>query len=240
MLHQSQHTTFRALVLCLWVGVSVGASAAELRGTVTVQQTGLFSARSDALKEFPVSVALYPAEGQPLPRFTPVKHDMLVLGSQIQPLYLAVPRGDRLRFQNRDSVYHELFTHSRSQPLDIKLDREGLGRETTVSLNDVADLHWFCRIHAKTYARIDVLDTPLIRMIHAGESFEFRDLQPGKWTLRIAAPGAETKTLEAQAVTAPPPLRVQLAVKGFSQTGMGVSTPRTASMEQLFPGQPGF
>jgi len=233
-----QHITSAVIALSLALASS-GLTAAEIRGTVNVQQTGLFSARSDGLKNFLVSVALYPAEGQTVPRRAPVRHS-IVLSSQIQPMYLAIPRGDRLNFENHNKVYHELFTHSHSQPLVVQMDREGLGSEKSVTLNDVADLHWFCRIHAKSYLRIDVVDTPLVRMVQAGESFEFRDLPTGKWRLRIAAPGAETKTLVTEAVTAPPPLQVQMTVKGFGQGGVGVASPQAASIEQLFPSQPGI
>lgn len=238
MLDHNQHITLTVLALSL-ASASLPLTAAEIRGTVNVQQTGLFSAGSDGLKNFPVSVALYPAEGQVLPRHAAERHKIL-LNSQIQPLYLAIPRGDSLTFENQSHVYHELFTHSHTQPLVIGLDREGMGREKSVTLNDVADLHWFCRIHAKSYLRVDVVATPLVRMVQAGESFEFRDLPTGKWLLRVAAPGAETKTLETQAVTAPPPVQVQLTVKGFSQDGVGLTSPQAASIEQLFSNQPGL
>lgn len=213
------------------------AAAAEIRGSVSVQQGGVFSERGEALKEFPVSVALYPAEGQGVPYAAPTEHGMSIAGNRIQPLYLAVKRGDRVRFRNQDGVFHELFSHSKAQPFEVRLDRAGLGAETRLTLTDVADLHWFCRIHAKSYARIDVLDTPLVRMLRAGDSFEFRDLAPGKWLVRVAAPGAETRMLEATAMTAPPPLRVELAVKGF---GLDLAPPRAVAVEELFPSQPGL
>ena len=238
MLDLNQHTIFNLFALSLALAGG-GVVAAEIRGTVNVQQAGLFDASNDGLKDFPVSVALYPAEGQIVARRAPERHSILLHG-QIQPLYLAMARGDSLDFENRDKVYHELFTHSRTLPLEVRLDREGVGRVRTLRLNEVVDLHWFCRIHAKSYARIDVLDTVLIRMVRAGESFEFRDLPTGKWLLRVAAPGAETKTLETQALTTPPPLQVSLIVKGFGQGGPGLSAPQAASVDQLFPTQPGF
>lgn len=216
---------------------SLTVGAAEIRGSVSVQQGGLFSDGGEAVKVFPVSVALYPAEGQSVPRRVPVEHGFSVDGSHIQPLYLAVNRGDRVRFRSQDGIFHELFSRSKTQPFEVRLDRAGRSDQNTVQLTDVADLHWFCRIHAKSYARIDVLDTPLIRMLHAGDSFEFRDLAPGKWLVRIAAPGVETRMLEATAMTAPPPLRVELTVRGF---GIGLNPPRAVAVDELFPSQPGM
>lgn len=212
------------------------ATAAEIRGTVSVQQSGLFSDRGEALGSFPVSVALYPVEGQPVAAKLPAVHELSVTGNRILPLYLAVRRGDRVRFRNQDDLFHELFSHSRAQPLEVHLDRT-LPGDAVLTLTEVADLHWFCRIHAKSYARIDVLDTPLVRMLRAGDSFEFRDLAPGKWRLRVAAPGAETVSLEATAMTAPPPLQVELAVKGF---GLGLQPPHSVTVDELFPARPGL
>lgn len=234
MRNTEQLKTWMTLYLAL---SSLAAGAAEIRGSVAVQQGGVFSDRGDALKEFPVSVALYPAEGQSVPRSAPTEHRMNVFGNRIQPLYLAIKRGDRVRFRNQDSIYHELFSHSQTQPFEVHLDRAGLNQETSLTLTEAVDLHWFCRIHAKSYARIDVLDAPLVRMLRAGDSFEFRDLAPGKWLLRVAAPGAETRTLEATAMTAPPPLQVELAIKGF---GLGLNPPRSVAVDELFPSRPGM
>ncbi|HEY9199928.1 MAG TPA: hypothetical protein VIR60_11215 [Gammaproteobacteria bacterium] len=213
-------------------------SAAEIRGSVSVQQGGLFNERGEGRQDIPVSVALFPAEGQSLPRASVQQQEMTVSGSRIQPLYTALPRGSRLRFHSEDGVHHELFTHSHTQPLSVRLDRAGMGSESVVALDEAGDLHWFCRIHAKSYARVDVVDTPLVRMLHAGESFEFRDLQPGKWRLRVAAPGAETRIVEALALTAPPPLQIPLAVKGLAQDARAPAQP--VAIEQLFPSQPGL
>lgn len=220
--------------------LNMPAQAAEVRGAVSVQQGNLFGASGSAPKDLPVSVALFPGEGQPLPRHRAAQHDVSLRNSVIDPLYLAVPRGDHVRFRNRDGVYHELFAHSRREPIEVRLDREGPGSENALALVDTGDLHWFCRIHAKSYARIDVIDTPLVYMVRPNESFEFRDLAPGRWLLRVAAPGAETRTLEVQALTVPPPVQVHLTLKGFSQGTRGMSASRAAAFEQLFPSQPGL
>ncbi|MFP5506481.1 MAG: carboxypeptidase regulatory-like domain-containing protein [Gammaproteobacteria bacterium] len=233
MPNTQQLKTWIALIPAL---ASLAAGAAEIRGTVSVQQGDRFGAAGGALEALPVSVALYPAEGQPLPAGGRASlHELNVAGNRIQPLYLAVRRGDRVRFRSHDGIFHELFSHSRAQPFEVRLDRSGAGG-SVLTLAEASELHWFCRIHAKSYARIDVLDTPLVSMLPADGRFEFRDLAPGMWRLRIAAPGAETRILEATAMTAPPPLQVELAVKGF---GLGLQTPQNVTVNDLFPARPG-
>ena len=211
--------------------------AAEIRGSVNVKQGGLFGATSAAATDVLVSVALFPAQGQTLPSAPAPAQDLVVSGSTILPLYTALPRGSRLRFRSDDDVHHELFSHSHTRPLDVRLTGSASDAAAVV-LNEAGDLHWFCRIHAKSYARIDVVDTPLVRTLRAGEVFEFRDLAPGKWRLRVAAPGAETAYIETEAVTAPPPLRVPLAIKGLGQEAR--NTPSPVAIEQLFPDRPGL
>lgn len=216
-------------------------SAAEIRGTVSVQHGGLFGEHGAAPKDVLVSVAVFPAEGQALPSAAVREQDMVAAaGSGIQPLYVALPRGSRLRFRNGDDVHHQLFSHSHTQPLAVHLDGSGQGSSAIVVLRDSGDLHWFCRIHAKSYARVDVVDTPLVRTLRAGESFEFRDLAPGKWRLRVAAPGAEAVTLVTEAVTAPPPLRIPLAIKGLMPDAQASPLPHAVAVEQLFPSRPGL
>ncbi len=215
--------------------------SAEVRGVVTLQQATAFGSQAEPLR-FPVSVALFPLEGQRLPLQPPARHDVMLQGNTLWPPYLVLHRGDRLRFHSDDGLYHELFSHTPhprqgKSSLEVRLGPATVGREASLSMDEVADWHWFCRIHTHSYARVDVVDTPLIRMVHPGELFEFSGLPSGKWRLRIAAPGAETRYLEVQALTAPPPLEVHIAVKGFAP-GAGALQP-LPSVEQLYPSQPG-
>ena len=225
------------LLVCAAVITAKPAPAAEIRGSVNVQQGGLFGATGTAATDVLVSVALFPAQGQTLPPAPARAQELVVSDSTIQPLYTALPRGSRLRFRSDNNVHHELFTHSHTRPLDVRLTGSATDAAAVV-LNEAGDLHWFCRIHANSYARIDVVDTPLVRTLRAGEVFEFRDLAPGKWRLRVAAAGAETAYIETEAVTAPPPLRIPLAVKGLGQEAR--TAPAPVAIEQLFPARPGL
>lgn len=241
MLDTKQNNTIRfslyALSLTLF---SLPALAADVRGTVSVRHGELFGANGARSENAAtLSVALFPAEGQSLSWGPARAHEILLHSGRIEPLYTALTRGDEVRFRNRDGSYHVLFAHSRMQPIEVRLDRAGAAGQSSLTLNESADLHWFCRIHAKSYARIDVLDTPLVQNIRAGEKFEFTGLAPGKWLLRVAAPGAETRTLEVRALTAPPPVQVQLTIKGFRPGADGAAAPRSVAVERLFPSQPG-
>lgn len=194
------------LVLC-----AGHASGAEVRGTVSVDYQGLFQ-RDNAAENLPVSVALQPAGGQRTPVRANGTSTIEIVGNRMQPSFLTVARGTTVEFLNRDDVYHELFSLSAGRPVKTRLGKAGdHGRDrASFTLDQPGTVHFFCRIHNKGYARIDVVETPYIQTLQAGGQFSFKDLQAGPWRLRVAAPAAETAWISVNAVTSPPPLHVGL------------------------------
>lgn len=197
-------------VLCL-----PGALAAEVTGTVTVDYQGLFKADT-ITQSYPVSVALFPGQAQSVPprRAKTLKID--VIDNRMRPAFLTIQKGDRVTFVNHDAVFHQLFSLSVSQPLAVQLGKAGDERNAiaTVQLDQPGTTHVFCRIHNKSYARIDVVETPFLQMIQTGQKFRFSGLAPGIWKLRLASPGAETQWADVMAVTAPPGQRFTLVSRG--------------------------
>jgi plastocyanin len=197
--------------------------AAEVRGTVSVNFQGLFQ-QGETTRAYPVSVVLLPAEGQHTVRRPQKRRTIEVVGNRMQPAFVTVQRGDSVEFVNRDDVFHELYSLSPGKPVKARLGKAGdYGHDRTVfKLDETGTTHFFCRIHNKSYARIDVVDTPYIRMVESGDSFAFTGLAPGRWRLRLTAPAAETEWVEVSAVTAPPPLQLTLHSHGG---GSGTSAP---------------
>jgi plastocyanin len=217
--------------------VVAAGEAAEVIGEVQLRQTGLFQ----NLATRPtggISVSLQPLEGQPLPRATSGQHHrLLVREGQLQPAYLTVQAGDTLHFINQDEVHHELFALSSSQPIELALDKRSAGvtAQAEVQLASEGVWHLFCRIHSSSYARVDAVATPLIRMVEPGETFRFEGLATGHWQLRVASPGAETRLLKAAAMTAPPPLRIELTTRGGGAPASRQELPSEGRIEALFP-----
>ena len=80
--------------------------------------------------------------------------------------------------------------------------------------------------------------TDVSAIVEAGERFEFRDLEAGRWRLRVAAIGAETLEQDIIAMTAPPPLELRLLVKSGVQPEHN-STTGVVTVDQLYPALPG-
>lgn len=208
-------------------------AAAEVRGTVSVDYQGLF-AHGDAASTHLVSVALLPAAGQRTARRTANRQTIEIVDNRMQPAFMTVQQGDSVEFINHDNVYHELFSLSSGKPLQTRLGKAGdYGRDRAVfKLNQAGTIHFFCRIHNKSYARIEVVDTPYIQMVEPGGSFDFTGIAPGRWRLRLTAPSAETGWVEVSAVTSPPPLQLTLKSHGG---GTGRSGPgQAADVELLY------
>jgi len=232
MAHKAQISRLLSLTLFMHLA-GAAAQAAEVRGTVTVEYQGMFEAGASAHPQ-PVSVALLPAQGQHVvPRRTRL-HRVEIVGNRMSPAFFTVKKGDSIRFVNRDEVYHEIFSLSSGKPWSSQIDRAGNSQATSpkLVLRVPGTTHFFCRIHNKSYARIDVVDTPYLKTVDSGHSFDFAGLAGGRWKLRLAAPAAETRWVEVSAITSPPPLTLRLVSRGGGQSVGQLKA--QAGVEQLY------
>lgn len=226
---------------CL-AGMLLAASAghaAELVGVVHLRQTGLF--QDSAAAPVPtggISVSLQPLEGQPLPpRGSTQRHRLLLKDGQMRPAFITLQVGDSLQILNQDEVHHEIFALSATQPIEAALDKHSTGAAAQAEFRLASEGVWhlFCRIHSRSFARVDAVTTPLLRMVEPGAIFRFEGLAAGQWQLRVAALGAETRLLKTVAVTEPPPLRIELDTRGGGVAGQRQAAPVEGRIDALFP-----
>ena len=198
-----------------------GAYAAEVRGTVSVDYQGLFEA-DGGVQAHAVSVALVPDEGQRVIHRSPRLHRMEVIDNRMHPAFMTAQKGDQVEFVNRDEVFHELFSLSPGEPVSVQLGnaRGPKSAKARFKLEKEGTTHFFCRIHNKSYARIDVVGTPYMQMLETGHQFHFVGPAPGRWKLRLASPAAETQWVPVTAMTTPPALKLTLSsIGGGRSTG---------------------
>lgn len=210
-------------------------AGAELTGEVQLRRTGLFQGQGP---EAQVSLSLQPLEGQDWPQRTPPRqHRLLIKDRRLQPSFLTVRPGDSVLIENQDPVYHQLFSLSPEQPLDLHLGKRGEAdaAQARVTLRSAASWHLFCRIHSRTYARIDAVDSHLLQTVAPGQAFRFEGIASGRWRLRVAALGAETRFVDTVALTAPPALKLTLTTKAGDESGSRAERPAQRRIEQLFP-----
>jgi plastocyanin len=200
---------------------------------VSVEYQGLFKVDT-SVQSYAVSVALFPRDGQRARLRAPQVQQIEIAENRMRPAFLTIQTGDRVKFVNRDPVFHQLFSLSPSKPLSARLAKAGGPGITTATMqfDQPGTTHVFCRIHNKSYARIDAVETRHLQTIRPGEQFHFAELVPGRWRLRLASPGAETQWLDVTAVTAPPVRRFTLVSRGGG-TGSARLTGQTA-VEKLY------
>ena len=187
-------TAFLAVAL-----LSPSGHGAEVRGRVEL----------GAGRSGPVSVALLPLDGQPLPERVPREQVVHLHGQQFEPPYLIARVGDRLRLVNDDEVFHVLVTPYARQGIQVTLSKAGTANaQTVVPLTERQMMYVFCKIHTQAYARVDVVETPLATILGPDQRFDFGNLAPGRWRLRIATRSGDTQYRVINAFTAPPPVEV--------------------------------
>ncbi|WP_157745235.1 MULTISPECIES: hypothetical protein [Thiohalobacter] len=230
---------WRRLLLALLAVMPAGLSAAEVRGVVMLQHSGLFSGRDGT--DQVIGLALWPdSPGLSAGAVVDVRHELRVDADRIRPDFLQVRPGEPIRLASLDAVEHQLFalvpgSHSE---VEVRLHPGSGADEPSISFREPGTRHLFCRLHRRSYARIDVVDAPRLAIVEAGERFEFRDLEAGRWRLRVAAIGAETLEQDTMAMTAPPPLELRLPVKSGVQPEHN-SAAGVVTVDQLYPALPG-
>lgn len=132
------------------------------------------------------------------------------------PAALAVQRGTRVTFPNRDPIFHNVFSPSPSQPFDLGSYRQG-DKPGTVTLNTPGVVEVYCNMHAKMRASVLVVPNP--HFVKAGSDGTFLlegvpvgarrlvawspDARPATSMVDLTSSGAEVAfTLEAQAPAA--------------------------------------
>jgi len=201
--------TLMGLFACLQA-----VESAEIRGTVVVEYQGMFDPDSST-QTYPVSVALIAAEGQRLVRRSPRGERVEIIENRMRPAFITVQKGDHVKFINRDDVFHELFSLSSGEPVSLHLGKASdQSSQQSLVLKQPGTTHFFCRIHSKSYARIEVVDTPYFQMVQPGHQFHFVGLAPGKWKLRLASAAGAIRWIPVTAMTSPPPLRLTITSRG--------------------------
>ena len=140
-------------------------------------------------------VTLYPAAGSGggAIRFD-WPYRMAQQNLMFDPFVLIVPAGASVRFPNRDTVRHQVYSFSPTHPFELKL--YGKDESRAVRFDKVGVVALGCNIHDSMVAFIKVVDTPYAAKSDAAGQASLRGAPSGQAILRIwhpylKAPGNE-------------------------------------------------
>ncbi|MCW5891395.1 MAG: carboxypeptidase regulatory-like domain-containing protein [bacterium] len=119
---------------------------------------------------------------------------------QFAPGVLAVRRGTRVAFPNRDEEYHSVFSYSKPKRFDLgRYARDET--PATVTFDEPGVVQLFCEIHEHMRGTIVVVDTPWFTRSDAAGRYRLDGLPPGPHTVHVWAgdDARRTATVEVSA-----------------------------------------
>ena len=174
-----------------------------MRGHLAPQRDALASP-SEPLLVFlePLDAARAPAKKRPRP---------VLRSSQdgLAPAVLAVSAGQSIRFANDSEIYHRIFSYSESNRFDLGVVRRGEGR--SIALQHPGVVRIYCSLHPTERAVVFVAPSPYFATFRPPDSYEIRDVPPGRYRLHAWSESASATT---RAVTVPSGASVAAEIAG--------------------------
>jgi hemoglobin len=139
-------------------------------------------------------VMLWPEKGKGKKR-TPKQRVIEQRNKTFMPHITAVPVGSTVSFPNFDTIYHNVFSLSKSKAFDLGMYKSGDTRE--VKLDKPGIVRLGCNLHAAMSAYLVIVDAPHYVIADADGKFSFKSLAPGKykvqaWTEKSGDPANST------------------------------------------------
>jgi hemoglobin len=116
---------------------------------------------------------------------------------EFAPHVMAVPVGSTVSFPNFDSIFHNVFSLSKSKAFDLGMYKSGETRDVKFDKPGIVRLG--CNLHANMSAYIIVVDAPHYVLINPDGTYSFKALEPGKY--KVSAwhePSGEPGTTEVE------------------------------------------
>ncbi|HEV7165558.1 MAG TPA: hypothetical protein VGO35_09240 [Gammaproteobacteria bacterium] len=196
------------ILLLLGMGPLAGATAADLRGHVTLVNA------AEAGPQDPADTVVFfkpdaPVRVRPLSGYI----TMTMHGKSFVPHVLTVTEGSAVRFANSDPILHNVFSTSTANDFDMGLYGNGPGKSKTFSHAGLVRV--YCNVHHEMFAYILVLDTPYFAAVGEDGGFDLHGLPAGAGTLTVWNPRGEVWRQHLDALS-PELLSLQIRVNRFA------------------------
>lgn len=154
----------------------------------------------------PADAVVYVQGAPPLRGEKPARPTLTQIHYSFDPRVLGIPVGTTVEFPNKDAVFHNVFSYSKTKRFD--LGYYGRGKSKRVTFDKPGLVKVFCDIHSSMSAFILVVDSRYVTKPQDDGSFVLTDVPEGTWTLHVWHP--ERGEYEQQVVVGADPATMEI------------------------------
>lgn len=162
--------------------------AGEAIGTVTVLQKAKITGKWETAHSNEGVVVYITGfdEKTPQPGKT---HELVQENKSFSPRVLAVTAGDSVSFPNKDNVYHNVWSLSKSKSFDLGTYKAPDNKNLIFETPGLVKV--FCNLHPQMISSILVLKNSKYAVTPKSGEFSIKNIPPGKMQVRVWAEGIE-------------------------------------------------
>ncbi len=112
----------------------------------------------------------------------PNKTTMVMRGKAFTPHLVVVPVGGTVEFPNQDTILHNVFSVTKSNPFDLELYKAPKSASWTFRQPGIVNV--YCNIHPQMSAVVLVRDNPYYTMADSEGRFVIENVPAGRYVLR--------------------------------------------------------
>lgn len=122
---------------------------------------------------------------------------------RFEPPVLPIVRGQKVRFENKDLIAHNVFSMSDARAFDLGEGKRGQSGEVQFDKTGIVDI--YCNIHPEMAGTILVLPNRRFAATDQNGEYAIQGIPPGKWKVfawhRLASPQQRTAVVAAGRTT---------------------------------------
>jgi plastocyanin len=108
------------------------------------------------------------------------------INQSFEPRVLGIPAGTTVEFPNRDQIFHNVFSYSKTKRFDLGYYGEGKSKQVRFDKPGLVKV--FCDIHSNMAAFIYVVDTRHVTQPSDDGTYTIDNVPDGDYTLKIWHP----------------------------------------------------
>lgn len=172
-------------LLLLWNaqdGVAVSGRVSAPEGAAQKRlRTKLYGEAIAGRKDPDPTLAVVWLEGVPPAKVDVKTHVIRQEGLEFRPRAVAIGVGSKVDFPNEDDLFHNVFSYSKAQRIEVGSYPKGESKVITFERKGLVDVR--CEVHKHMRAYIHVFDHPWFAVAAPDGSYSIPNVPPGKYTL---------------------------------------------------------